>query len=231
MRRSFWSDTARRLGMALTLCAGFAGAGGAQTVCEAGNVTVLTQDPAQAAFLCNSVASGLSKLAACNVTLHHPVTVELRDRLSAGCMGVYHCGEDRIELLTPEAMAATRNPDGRLAFVETQTYFHSILVHELAHAAYAEVPCPFGSCLATNEYVANTMQVMSLPAADIARLEADLDMETRLSRDSLNPFLYLMAPDIFLRKAWVHLNQRPDPCAYIGQIMAGRVLLDYERYD
>jgi hypothetical protein len=38
-----------------------------------------------------------------------------------------------------------------------------------------------------------------------------------------------MAPDTFMTWAWIHLNQRPDACAYIDDVMEGRVRLDYER--
>ena len=38
--------------------------------------------------------------------------------------------------------------------------------------------------------------------------------------------LYFLAPDSFLRKAWIHLNQRSDACGFIGYIMDGRVCMD-----
>ncbi|QFT92919.1 hypothetical protein FIU86_08695 [Roseovarius sp. THAF9] len=199
--------------------------------CPGTPVTVRAGSSADAAPICTAVTDALQTLRTCNVPLTHSVTVIQRDTLKSGCMGVYHCGEEEIELLTPATMEAARNPDSSLAFVDTQTYFNSILTHELAHAAFDAVPCPFDSCLATHEYVAHVMQVRSLPAADIARFEAAVDMDTPLSRESINPFIYLMAPDAFLRRAWAHYRQRPDPCGYIGEIMSGKVVLDRERFE
>ncbi len=221
----------RRGAAALALCLVPAPSPAAPFDCPGGGVIVLADTPTQARATCTAAAHGLATLAACNVPLPGPVTVELRRTLSPGCLGIYHCGEDRIELLTPEAMDPARSPESSLAFVKAADYFASVLTHELAHAAFDAVPCPFDSCLATHEYVAHVMQVMSLPAPDIARFEAALDMSTPLSREAINPFVYLMAPDAFLRRAWVHLRQRPDACGFVGDIMQGRVIFDRERFE
>lgn len=199
--------------------------------CPGTPVTVRADTSDSAAHICTAATRALQVLGACNVPLAHFVTISLRATLRPGCMGVYHCGEEEIELLTPAAMDTARTPDSSLAFVGTQAYFTSILTHELAHAAFDAVPCPFDSCLATHEYVAHVMQVRSLPAADIVRFEAAIDMDTPLGRDTINAFLYLMAPDAFLRRAWAHFRQRPDSCGYVGEIMSGRVLLDRERFE
>lgn len=199
--------------------------------CPGTPVTVEAESSEDATPICTAITDALQTLRTCNVPLTHGVTVIQRDALQPGCMGVYHCGEEEIELLTHAAMETARDPDNSLAFVDTQAYFNSILAHELAHAAFDTVPCPFDSCLATHEYVAHVMQVRSLPAADIARFEAAIDMDTPLGRDTINPFIYLMAPDAFLGRAWAHFRQRPDPCGYIGEIMSGRVVLDRERFE
>jgi len=199
--------------------------------CPDSSVTVLAPSHAARQALCTRVATGLATLSACNIDLTHPVTVELTDSLAPGCMGVYHCGEDRIELLNPDAMKTERKPESSLAFVKTDAYFQSVLTHELAHAAYSKAPCPFDTCMATSEYVAHVLQVMALPDADIDRFEAQLDLTERLSREALNPFLYLMAPDAFLRRAWVYSRQQADACGHIADIMDGKVILDYERFE
>ena len=220
-----------RLVAALALAFWPLAASGESTPCEGTPVTVLSATATEAEKLCSRVRTSLDMLTSCNVPLTHPVTVQLRDSLSPGCMGFYHCGEERIELLSPKAMAPLRRADGSLAFVDVTDYFQSILTHELAHAAYASVPCPFDGCLATNEYVAHVMQVMSLSEADRAQLESTLDMDTPLSRDSVNAMIYMMAPDVFLRRAWVHFRQQPDSCAFMDDIMQGRVLFDVERFE
>lgn len=207
------------------------GATGAPFQCEGGRFSVEADNPDLAQQVCTSAEASLNTLRSCNIPLNRQITIELTDTLKPGCMGVYHCGKDRIELLRPDVMEEVRTKSGSLTFVEINTYFQSVLAHELAHAAYETVPCPFDNCLATNEYLAHTMQVMSLPPEDIATLEAQLDMQTNVPKDGINGFIYMMAPDAFLRKSWVHLQQRPDPCAYIEQIMEGRIYMDHERFE
>lgn len=219
------------------LCAGLiscllaTGAVADTIACPGTTVSVIGETAQTAKSLCKNVQHSLDTLTSCNVHLTHPVTVRLRRTLPTGCMGLYHCGDERIELLALEAMEAARDPGNSLAFVDNETYFQSILTHELAHAAFEDVPCPFDHCMATSEYLAHVMQVRSLPAADIARFEAELDMETHVGRDAVNSMIYAMAPDVFLRRAWIHLNQRPDACAYIDAIMQGHVIHDHERFE
>lgn len=197
-----------------------------QQICRDNRVTVMAESKEHVALTCSIVSFGVDVLKQCNAPVIRPLKIELVAELSPGCLGLYHCGLDRIEVLRPSAMAKSRSEKSSLAHVSDLDFFRSIIVHELAHAAFDGVPCPFDHCIATAEYVAHNMQIMSLPQSDIARFESRLDMNARVSRDELNVMLYLMAPDKFLRKSWIHLNQRPDACRYIGDIMAGKVRMD-----
>jgi len=147
--------------------------------------------------------------------------------LDPGCMGLYHCGQDRIELLKSTAMESTRSDDGSLALVPAMAFYESIIAHELAHAAFGSVPCPFENCATAKEVVAHTMRVMSLPPQYPSRFNADLGLDRKVARDEISIITLYLAPDVVLRKAWRHLNQRPDIWAYIDQIMSGNVRIDH----
>lgn len=153
----------------------------------------------------------------------------MTEDLGKGCMGLFHCGQSRIELLTPDSMQARRNPESSLAHVQTPDFFVSVLAHELAHAVYDGLPCPVENCVNSSEYLAHAIQVMSLPPDDIVTLENQFDMATEISRDEISAMILYMAPDVYLRTVWAHLNQRPDACTYLRAIMSGTVLLDRAR--
>jgi len=103
-------------------------------------------------------------------------------------------------------------------------------VHELTHAASDVVPRPFENCVATDEYIAYAMQVMSLTPEARAVFEARTRYDRKISRDELSPMILYMAPDLFTRKAWNHFSQRDDPCGFIRQLADKTILLDRERF-
>lgn len=208
-----------------------AGATAEPLICDEAPLEVHAADPALAERTCEAAARVLPLLAECGVVLARAQTIEIRDAIPGApdCMGVYHCDADRIELLAPEAMDRLRRQDGAFHALSTPAFFESVLAHELAHAAYDPVPCPFSDCLVTSEYVAYAMQVRSLPSADRAIFETALNLEERVSRYEFSSVGLLMAPDSFARDVWVHFSQREDGCAYVADMMRAEFHLDSPR--
>ena len=201
-------------------------------LCAATDITVEASDPTHARLTCDAVERALIQFENCNIPpLEGPLYIEIVDRLEAGCVGQYHCGKGSIKVLEPSVMGALHAPDSPFAFLPNEAYFQSIVVHELTHAAIADLPCPFETCVVAQEYLAYTMQVMSLAPDFQAAYSAEAGVDTHISRDELSIAILFMAPQIFAQKAWGHLSQREDPCAYLGQIVDGTVLLDRERFD
>lgn len=182
--------------------------------------------------VCAAVTLANQTFESCNIPpITRPLRIDLVETLKANCFGQYHCGEDWIELLSPDAMQAQRLPESVYADLPNDAFFQSVAVHELTHAAISEVPCPFEDCLVANEYLAYVMQIMSLPPKARLQFLKGADLDRKISRDELNPIIYFMAPDLFARKSWLHFTQREDPCGFVGQIVEGTVLLDYERFE
>jgi hypothetical protein len=183
-----------------------------------------------AALICTLATRVTEQLASCSLSVPTPVTIAVVPGFDDECLGLYHCGMGRIEILSPSAYLPLR-ADGRataFAAVSDEAFFESIIRHELAHAALDSMPCPFGSCLVNQEYVAYTMQVRFLPEADRIAFEAAIAHDGRVTRDMLSVLMLMMAPETFARQAWLHLSAREDPCGFIGQIARGEVLLDFE---
>ncbi|EPX81851.1 DUF6639 family protein [Salipiger mucosus] len=195
----------------------------AEEVCPGGLFRVSAPDAALSARICKVAEAAVPELAACGLPIARPVRISVVESFESDCMGLYHCGEDLVEVLSPEGLARVRRPDSLFAPLTDATYFDSIVVHELAHAAYDAVPCPFDSCLAESEYLAYTSQIASLPEADRAAVEAGIPMDTRVTHDAVNDIMLMFAPDRFAQSAWAHLNQREDPCAYTRMVADGRI--------
>ncbi len=194
-----------------------------------GRVSITGGEPALEQHVCDVVGAALPELASCNLPLTAPLSIEVIDDLPGDCVGMYHCGEERIEILSLDDTAAVRSADSPLRDLDDAAFHDSVIVHELAHALHDQVPCPLESCIVSAEYVAYTMQVRSLTPDAIAAFEERGGIEGRVSRDDLTLMMLFMAPHRFSATAWAHFTQRPDGCAYIGQIMSGAILLDSER--
>lgn len=220
----------RLFSIGLAIAWSFVSAGSAQTLeCGTTDVSISGGTADLRTEACNTVASSRALFDQCNMrpfpsNLH----IEIIDEIDANCVGLYHCGVHSIEVLSPKAMEAALSPDSIYEFMPTRDYFHSVITHELSHATYDGVSCPFETCVATNEYVAYSMQILSLPPHVRAMLETDVDWPRVIHRDEINPMILYMAPDVFALKAWQHFLQQDDACGLVEQIMDGQYYFDHD---
>jgi hypothetical protein len=199
--------------------------------CENPLFSVETDDPALAERTCRSAETARARLLSCGIAIETPVDIDVVGEVTGAfgaCLGLYHCGENRFEILDPAAMALAREADSAFAGVSDDAFWESVLVHELTHAAYDRVTCPFSSCVATSEFAAYAMQVLSLPPEDQARFGETVTLSTEPSSAAISEMIYFMAPDKFAKIAWLHFKAQPDPCGYLERIMDGEIFFDRE---
>lgn len=199
--------------------------------CAGSQITVHTSQDTIARLTCSAAQQAQDLFARCNIPpLNRPLKIEVVTDLKDHCTAIYHCGEGWIEILEPSLMQGRRTTGGAFSFLQPEAYYQSVVVHELAHVAFDNVPCPYDACIATNEYLAYTMQVMSLPPDAQQEFAQRSDLDKRVSRDELSAIILLMAPGRFAQLAWAHLSQHQDPCSFVGHIMDGTVRFDRERF-
>lgn len=199
--------------------------------CENSLVSVISEQTRDAEMVCEAVGLTTVLFDQYNVpALLFPLRIQVVEEMKDGCVALYHCGEDRIEILEPPLMETRRDPDGAFTFLPINEYFRSVVVHELAHAASDGAPCPFGICVVRDEYVAYAMQVMFLTSDAQLEFAAIAELERPISRDELSSIMLFIAPNLFAQKVWTHLTQRDDPRGFIGQLSEGKVILDRERF-
>lgn len=221
-RTSFW-------GIALAWFA--APVWSATTYCDGTQISVTTRDSSYAKLTCEAVQMANDIFAQCGIPrVTGPLKIDLVTQMKDTCIALYHCGENWIEILEPGLMQARRSTDGAFSFLDPEAHYQSVVVHELAHFAFDEVPCPFETCMASNEYVAYAMQIMALSPEGQQDFDRLSGIDGPVSRDELSAIILLMAPDRFAQKVWAHLSQQSHPCVFIGQIMDGTVLFDREPF-
>ncbi|KUF11557.1 DUF6639 family protein [Pseudoponticoccus marisrubri] len=198
-----------------------------ETLCPGIDIRVTTQDVGLAGRTCRAAGAAIETFAACGHSLDTGLSITILDRLDPVCLGLFHCGTDRIEVLSPAAIATTRRPDGIFAHVPAERMFDSIVLHEMTHALYDGTPCPFRHCVATSEYLAYAFQIDALSPEDRAPIAARMDLAQPVKRDAINAMLLMLAPDRFALNAWAHLEQRADRCAWIDGILQGGIVFDH----
>ena len=78
--------------------------------------SVIGGDLATRERTCTAASKARKTLASCNVTLDRAIEITIVKEFDtdyAACLGLYHCGEDKIEILSPADMAAKRDKEGR----------------------------------------------------------------------------------------------------------------------
>ena len=178
--------------------------------------------------VCRVAGQAAETLAACHLPITREVRIEITREMEENCVGLYHCGKDRVEILHPEALEPLIADSALFSTLATFEYFDSIVFHERGHAAYDDVPCPFDSCTATSEYLAYALQIRALGEALRSRIGLYAVPDEKVSRDRFSAVMVLWAPDRYAVNAWTHLMQRPDPCGYVRGIAAGDILFDTE---
>jgi hypothetical protein len=199
----------------------------AGTSCKGVDANIETENADLADRLCTLVEESVASLAECDLDVPLPVRIDVLPSLEHGCLGLYHCGASRIDVLDPDSFKhALSDHKGPFATIPIEHYYDSILTHELAHAAYEDVICPYSTCPVSQEFIAYSMQVRSLSDEDRASFEAWAPVEPSEAQSYLNAPLLAMSPERFATAAWWHFSQQDAPCEYIGAIVTGDVLLD-----
>ena len=198
-------------------------------LCESENVTVSFQLEEHAELVCKGVRKAKVLFENCGMpSLSTPLRIDVVEDLIGDCLGQNHCGGNLIEIISPAVMQGRGEPDGVFAHLSSGKYFQSVLIHELAHAATDGMPCPFDFCHVGPEYVAYSMQVMSLSREEQMLFEQSIDMDHLISVEHLHSLVLFMAPDVFTQRVWAHLKQREAPCEFLGQLINGEVIIDFE---
>ncbi len=194
-------------------------------------VSVSSQNTETAEQVCTASRRALALFESCGVPkILRPIQINVVHDLKEGCVALYHCGEDTIELLEPSEMQERRLPESAFSHLNIDEYFRSVVIHELTHAANDGLPCPFESCVVADEYVAYSMQVMSLDTKSRQKFIERSGIQDRVSSEELSAIILFMAPDLFAQKVWAHLNQRENACRYIDGLSSGKIVLDRGRF-
>lgn len=215
-------------GLILVALGATAAADPSALLCDTPLLAVAGADAATQRRVCSAAQTALPQLATCGLTLTRPVTIQVHERIdgpSEHCAGLYTCGTDRIEILSPSAAAEIMPAGSIFAELPSDTYYDSLVVHELAHALVDQADCPGPGCDAGREYVAYALQIASLTQEGRDAVEAWRDIPRPVDEARLNDYLLYFKPDVFAAYAWAHFDGSGGGCDFVSRLMTGEISL------
>jgi len=197
--------------------------------CPGSRVSVSASNSENADLACEAVSAASALFETCGIpTFAQNLKIVVDEDLTPNCVALYHCDEDWIEVLAPARIEMRLAPKAAFAFLTPNAYFQSLVVHELAHAALDDIPCPIETCIVAQEYATYNMQVMSLRTASYKTFAEAFDDSHPVTSDEITSITLFMTPDLFARRAWAPLRQQSDPCGFVTSVSKGEVKLDYD---
>ena len=199
--------------------------------CGRSEVLVEAAESGHAKMVCRAVSQAELAFDQCALpAFKSGLKIVVVSEMEPDCAAYFHAEKETIVALEPTLMAAGRGDKSPFGFLSEESYFRSVIVHELAHSVAALAPCRDEPCIIAGEYFAYAMQVMSLPPEARVAFADRAGLNRPITLQELNRLVLYMAPGRFAQKVWTHLMQNDDPCEYLRHILDGTVQLDYERF-
>ena len=198
-------------------------------------VTVGAVDADIARFTCEAADTGLALLGSCGLELVRPVRIDVADRIDTDhlhCLGQFSCDDDRVELLSPQALAGAVRQDRPTGQIPSERLFETMVAHELTHAALSHATPPGELGVVDHEYLAYSFQIEALSEEEreiFMTLAPGEDEDAAFDR--VNGFLLMMSPDHFAAAAYAHFSAPENRCSMVARIVSGEFRFpDLDRY-
>ncbi len=212
------------LSAAILACACISPLRAQDLLCETAQTHVTGADPDLAAHLCTVVDRVLEQLSQCHLAQKDPLTINIVEGFEddrPGCVGIFDCANDRIEILKPELMGKSLEDNRRFSRLPLMSLFDSVVAHEMTHALIYQNYGEDSGSWAQNEYMAYAMQMAFLSPEDRALFMQGFTTDRPGSLAGINILIMLMAPDAFAAEVWLHFSAKDNGCAFMGQLLSG----------
>lgn len=194
--------------------------------CQGLDITVTAPDIGLANRVCSRAAASLELLASCQLKQSDPFSISVSPILPpdfGGCFGVFHCNDDLVEVLTPEALSKAVQTSGNFKHLPVEVLFDSLITHEVSHALAFQSTLGAPRTAVEVEYIAYAMQMQSLPTEDRNAFVEAHPVTEPVSLMGLNNIILSFSPEVFAVKAWTHYREEENGCEFIHRILKHEV--------
>jgi hypothetical protein len=201
--------------------------------CDEPMILVDTDDRGLFQRVCDVAMEALPRLETCHLRQQQPIVFRFEEYISssnAACLGLYHHGKNRIDLLTPEAFRSAHTLSDYCSVVPEAEHYDSIIVHELTHALLDQSPCRESACRIDQEYIAYAMQIDVMPKPVRDQFLSSVRVTAPVEVGQINEFILDFSPSSFAAAAWLHFTSSEHGCEFVGSIVRGEHTLWQEPY-
>ncbi|MDJ1018059.1 MAG: hypothetical protein QNJ35_16230 [Paracoccaceae bacterium] len=178
----------------------------------------------EAPRVCADAISAKKTLSLCGMEQARPVTFELRDSIDSPvdhCAGLYQPGSDRVLLISRSKVGSVLPDESVFSVLDDETFYASLVLHELSHAVMDQMVGEEGRCGADYEYVAYALQIESLPEDARQKVVSNTKASGAVDVSRLNDVLLGFKPDLFAVRAWKHFSEEGNGCDFVSDILSG----------
>lgn len=194
--------------------------------CQELDITVTAPDAELANRVCARAAASLDLLASCQLQQTDPFSISVSPILPPGfgrCFGVFHCNDDLVEVLTPDALSEAVQLSGSFTNLPVEVLFDSLVTHEVSHVLAFQSTVGAPRTAVEVEYIAYALQMQSLPEDDRNAFVEAHPVTEPVALMGLNSIILSFSPEVFAVKAWTHYHQEGNGCEFIHGILKHEV--------
>jgi predicted metallopeptidase len=179
-----------------------------------------------AASICKTVRKAVVRLAEVDLPLNGPVDIHVVPydvELHHGRVARFDGIRKLVTILEPGKLSVEISSNSAFSRLNTDAYFKSLIVHELAHVALFEI---FGHGVdpIAHEYVAYPLQLDTLRPADREVFLDGMELESDLAIEHLNEWILMFSPDVFAAYANQHFQSNGPGAEAVKAAMTGQVV-------
>ncbi len=179
--------------------------------------------------VCTVVERAETRLESCALRQSRALVIRVSDSPNQfELMGHFGTKNNEIGLLSPNDLAAVLSSNSAYREIDMEQLFDSIVVHELAHAFFANTPCGIETCLAGHEYISFALQFWSLEEQSREAIISALPTSSVVGIEWFTDERLTESPEVFAANAWLHFSQPGFGCGFIKAIVAGDAVFPSE---
>lgn len=199
--------------------------------CEVARATVHSDDRALAKRVCRKVAQAASLLKRCEIMPAERIDISIvqsTEGVAGHPLAISNAETKETRIIHPAMIADAFAPKSPYIGLPPDEVFDSLVVHEVAHAVLSIDPHLIDPHLGTerllvHEYIAHAFQISSMDAEARKVLLDRYPVAIPVNLAEFNMFALQSDPVRFGVKAWIHYSDPANGCAFVGEILSGRI--------
>jgi hypothetical protein len=192
----------------------------------AGQPVEVAGDTAHAEEVCAASLAALEQLATLGLAPAQPIRIVLVEQGilhgSGLAYGQYDGGRNRLELMSPRAIAAQQPAPTQFGRAIDGVIYAGLVAHELTHAIAQQHKRVESLGHAAQEYLAYAVEIASLPDAVREAVIATAGVAGWESGDSISTVYLGLNVHRFAVKSYLHLHDHPAPKSVVEAVLGSR---------